>query len=71
VVTAARSAEVKMTNRNEFEMLFPPPEDALYNEKRDAYCWANYPNVPHAEYNPQWEAWQAGFSAGVRSCTAR
>ena len=50
--------------REEFERLFPAPEEVVYNKQRDAYFWKNYPNTPHAEYNPMWEAWQAGFRRG-------
>jgi hypothetical protein len=62
MASGAGSQEDQM--REEFERLFPAPEEVVYNKQRDAYCWKNYPNTPHAEYNPMWEAWQAGFRRG-------
>lgn len=56
-----------LTRRGDFEAEFPVPDDVYYNAKFDSYCWISYPNTAQPEYTAMWVAWQAGFSAGVRS----
>ena len=62
-------SDASITHRDEFETESPVPENVFYNAKLDAYCWLNYPSTPQPEYSAMWEAWQAGFSAGVRRAT--
>jgi hypothetical protein len=57
-----------MTDREQFEQLFPIPRGVKYNDKRNEYLWdgSEIDTLHSVAYNFRWEAWEASRAVPVR-----